>query len=246
MIKFINVCKKFKNDCIPLDNVNLHITQGQVVVICGPSGAGKSTLLRVIPQLESVDHGEIIVDGFSVTKSRTDLMAVRAEVGMVFQQFNLFPHKTAIQNIMLAPMKVRGFSRKKARENAMILLERVGLENKADNYPVQLSGGEQQRVAIARSLAMEPRIMLFDEPTSALDPELIQEVLDVMISLAKEGGMTMVCVSHEIGFAKNVADRVIFMDNGAILEDGTPSDVLLSPQHRRAKEFMSNVLHVNN
>lgn len=246
MIKFINVYKKFKETCIPLDNVNLEISKGQVIVICGPSGAGKSTLLRVIPRLETIDSGEIIVDGLSVTESKANRARVRSEVGMVFQQFNLFPHKTAIQNIMLAPMKVKGLTKKQAKERAMALLERVGLTHKADNYPSQLSGGEQQRVAIARSLAMEPKIMLFDEPTSALDPELIQEVLDVMISLARDGGMTMLVVSHEIGFAKNVAERVIFMDNGVILEDGTPNEVLLSPKNQRAKDFMSNVLHVIN
>ncbi len=244
MIKFINVYKKFKEECIPLNNVDLSIAKGQVVVVCGPSGAGKSTLLRVIPRLEAIDRGEIIIDGLSVTNSRANLAKVRSEIGMVFQQFNLFPHKTAIQNIMLAPMKVRGLTRKQANKKAMALLERVGLVHKAGNYPSQLSGGEQQRIAIARSLAMEPGIMLFDEPTSALDPELIQEVLDVMISLAREGGMTMIVVSHEIGFAKKVADRVLFMDNGVILEDGSPHEVLISPKHQRARDFMSNVLHV--
>jgi ABC-type polar amino acid transport system ATPase subunit len=244
MIKFVNVYKSFKDTCIPLNNVTLQISKGQVVVICGPSGAGKSTMLRVIPRLETIDSGEIFVDGLSLTESRANRVKVRSQVGMVFQQFNLFPHKTAVQNIMLAPMKVKGLSKKDAKEKSMALLERVGLALKADNYPSQLSGGEQQRVAIARSLAMEPKIMLFDEPTSALDPELIQEVLDVMISLAKDGGMTMLCVSHEIGFARNVADRVIFMDNGIVLEDGTPDEVLLCPTHQRAKEFMSNVLHI--
>ncbi len=244
MIKFMNVNKVFTPECIPLQNVNLEIPRGQVVVICGPSGAGKSTFLRVIPRLETIDSGEIIVDGLSLNESKANRSAIRSEVGMVFQQLNLFPHKTAIQNIMLAPMKVKGLSKREAKEKALSLLERVGLSGKADNYPSQLSGGEQQRVAIARSLAMEPKIMLFDEPTSALDPELIQEVLDVMISLARDDGMTMIVVTHEIGFAKNVADRVIFMDDGVILEDGTPTEVLLNPKHDRAIEFMSNVLHV--
>jgi len=244
MIKFINVNKVFTPDCIPLQNVNIEIPRGQVVVICGPSGAGKSTFLRVIPRLETIDSGEIIIDGLSLNESKANRSAIRSEVGMVFQQLNLFPHKTAIQNIMLAPMKVKGMSKGEAKEKALSLLERVGLSGKADNYPSQLSGGEQQRVAIARSLAMEPKIMLFDEPTSALDPELIQEVLDVMISLARDDGMTMIVVTHEIGFAKNVADRVLFIDDGVILEDGTPTEVLLNPKHDRAIEFMSNVLHV--
>jgi ABC-type polar amino acid transport system ATPase subunit len=244
MIKFINVNKVFTPECIPLQNVNLEIPRGQVVVICGPSGAGKSTFLRVIPRLETIDSGEIIVDGLSLNESKANRSAIRSEVGMVFQQLNLFPHKTAIQNIMLAPMKVKGLSKGEAKEKALLLLDRVGLSGKANNYPSQLSGGEQQRVAIARSLAMEPKIMLFDEPTSALDPELIQEVLDVMISLARDDGMTMLVVTHEIGFARNVADRIIFMDDGIILEDGTPAEVLLNPKHDRAIEFMSNVLHV--
>jgi ABC-type polar amino acid transport system ATPase subunit len=244
MIKFINANKVFTPECIPLQNVNLEIPRGQVVVICGPSGAGKSTFLRVIPRLETIDSGEIIVDGLSLNESKANRSAIRSEVGMVFQQLNLFPHKTAIQNIMLAPMKVKGLSKGEAKEKALLLLDRVGLSGKANNYPSQLSGGEQQRVAIARSLAMEPKIMLFDEPTSALDPELIQEVLDVMISLARDDGMTMLVVTHEIGFARNVADRIIFMDDGIILEDGTPAEVLLNPKHDRAIEFMSNVLHV--
>jgi ABC-type polar amino acid transport system ATPase subunit len=243
MIKFVNVYKEFKKNCVPLKNINLDISKGEVVVIIGPSGAGKSTLLRVIPQLEKIDRGEIIVDGLSVTKSRANLNAVRSEVGMVFQHFNLFPHKTAIQNIMLAPMKVKKLSESHAKEKAMMLLERVGLSDKADSFPIQLSGGEQQRIAIARSLAMDPKIMLFDEPTSALDPELIQEVLDVMISLTKDKKMTMLCVTHEIGFAQNVASRVIFMDRGVILEDGPPYEVLVTPKHLRAKEFMSTVMH---
>ena len=243
MIKFINVNKAFTSDCVPMKDVNLEISKGEVVVICGPSGAGKSTLLRTINKLEHIDSGEIVVDGKSLSDSRTNLTALRAEIGMVFQHFNLFPHKTAIKNVMLAPMKVRGLNRKEAKARAIELLEKVGLTQKADSYPVQLSGGEQQRVAIARSLAMEPKIMLFDEPTSALDPELIGEVLDVMITLAKEG-MTMVVVSHELGFAQKVANRVVFMDDGEILEVGTPNAILTNPKHPRTKDFVSKIIHI--
>lgn len=242
MIKFINVNKWFNSHHV-LKNINLEIAKGEVIVICGPSGAGKSTLLRTINKLEPIDEGEIIVDGMSLSDSRTNLTALRAEIGFVFQHFNLYPHKTALKNIMLAPQKVRGLSKKQAKERAIKLLEKVGLAHKCDAYPSQLSGGEQQRVAIARSLAMEPKIMLFDEPTSALDPELINEVLDVMISLAREG-MTMVVVTHEIGFAQKVADRVVFMDNGELLEIGRPPDIFVNPKHPRAREFMSNILHI--
>jgi polar amino acid transport system ATP-binding protein len=243
MIKFINVNKAFNEKCIPLKNINLEISKGEVIVICGPSGAGKSTLLRTINKLEPTDSGEIIVDGMYLSDPETDLTSLRAEIGVVFQHFNLYPHKTAFKNITLAPRKVKGLSKNRARERALKLLERVGLTHRRDAFPVQLSGGEQQRVAIARSLAMEPKIMLFDEPTSALDPELINEVLDVMISLAKEG-MTMVVVTHEIGFAQKVADRVVFMDNGEIIEMGTPPDIFVNPQHPRTKNFMEKVLHV--
>jgi polar amino acid transport system ATP-binding protein len=242
LIKFINVNKWFNSHHV-LKNINLEIAKGEVIVICGPSGAGKSTLLRTINKLEPIDEGEIIVDGMSLSDSRTNLTALRAEIGFVFQHFNLYPHKTALKNIMLAPQKVRGLSKKQAKERAIKLLEKVGLAHKCDAYPSQLSGGEQQRVAIARSLAMEPKIMLFDEPTSALDPELINEVLDVMISLAREG-MTMVVVTHEIGFAQKVADRVVFMDNGELLEIGRPPDIFVNPKHPRAREFMSNILHI--
>ncbi len=242
MIKFIAANKSF-NDHRVLKNINLEIAKGEVIVICGPSGAGKSTLLRTINMLEPIDDGEIIVDGMYLSDPKTNLTSLRAEIGMVFQNFNLYPHKTALKNITLAPRKVRGLSKQKATERAEKLLEKVGLTHRRDAFPVQLSGGEQQRVAIARSLAMEPRIMLFDEPTSALDPELINEVLDVMISLAKEG-MTMVVVTHEIGFAQKVADRVVFMDEGEILEIGCPPDIFVNPQHRRTKEFMSSVFHI--
>ncbi len=242
MIKFINANKWFNSHHV-LKNINLEITKGEVVVICGPSGAGKSTLLRTINKLEPIDDGEIIVDDIYLSDSKTNLTALRAEVGMVFQHFNLYPHKTALRNITLAPRKVRGLNKKQARERAAKLLERVGLLHRQNAFPSQLSGGEQQRVAIARSLAMEPKVLLFDEPTSALDPELINDVLDVMISLAKEG-MTMVVVTHEIGFAQKVADRVVFMDAGEILEVGSPPDIFVNPKHQRTREFMSKVFHI--
>ncbi|MBI4683564.1 MAG: amino acid ABC transporter ATP-binding protein [Nitrospirae bacterium] len=242
MIKFIATNKKFNNIHV-LKNINLEIAKGEVIVICGPSGAGKSTLLRTINKLEPIDDGEIIVDGMYLSDPKTDLTTLRADIGMVFQHFNLYPNKTAIKNITLAPIKVRGLSKDKATEKAIKLLEKVGLSHKHNAFPVQLSGGEQQRVAIARSLAMEPKIMLFDEPTSALDPELINEVLDVMISLAKEG-MTMVVVTHEIGFAQKVADRVVFMADGEIIEIGTPPDIFLNPRHPRTRHFMSSVFHI--
>ena len=242
MIKFIAANKWFKN-CHVLQNINLEISKGEVIVICGPSGAGKSTLLRTINKLEPIDDGEIIVDGKYLSDPKTDLTSLRAEIGMVFQHFNLYPHKSAINNITLAPRKVRRLSKTQATARAEKLLEKVGLTHRRDAFPVQLSGGEQQRVAIARSLAMEPKIMLFDEPTSALDPELINEVLDVMISLAKEG-MTMVVVTHEIGFAQKVADRVVFMNDGEILEIGSPPDIFVNPSHERTREFMSSVFHI--
>ncbi len=242
MIRFIAANKWFNNTHV-LKNINLEVSRGEVIVICGPSGAGKSTLLRTINKLEQIDDGEIIVDGMYLSDPKTDLTSLRAEIGMVFQHFNLYPHKTAIKNITLAPRKVRGLTKSRTTEKALKLLEKVGLSHRRDAFPVQLSGGEQQRVAIARSLAMEPKIMLFDEPTSALDPELINEVLDVMISLAKEG-MTMVVVTHEIGFAQKVADRVVFMDEGEIIEIGIPPDIFVNPKHRRTREFMSSVFHI--
>lgn len=243
MIKFVNVTKAFNKSSIPLNNVNLEISKGEVVVICGPSGAGKSTLLRTINKLEPIDSGEIIIDGKNISDPHMNLPALRAEIGMVFQHFNLYPHKTAMNNITLAPRTVRKLSKKQAKEKALRLLEKVGLTHRKDAFPVQLSGGEQQRVAIARSLAMEPKIMLFDEPTSALDPELINGVLDVITQLAKEG-MTMVIVTHELGFAQKVADGVVFMDNGEIIETGRPDDILSDPRHPRTREFISHVLHV--
>ncbi|MBI4843047.1 MAG: amino acid ABC transporter ATP-binding protein [Nitrospirae bacterium] len=242
MIKFINVNKWFKEHQV-LKNVNLEISKGEVVVICGPSGAGKSTLLRTINKLEPIQKGDIVIEGAHLSDNTINITSMRADIGMVFQQFNLYPHMSVIKNIMLAPVKVRKISKKEAHDRAMRLLEKVGLAHKRDCYPNQLSGGEQQRVAIARSLAMEPKIMLFDEPTSALDPELINEVLDVMISLADEG-MTMVVVSHEMAFAQQVANRVVFMDNGEIIEIGVPPNIFIDPQHERTKAFMSNVLHM--
>ena len=221
--------------------ITLDVTPGEVVVVCGPSGSGKSTLIRCVNALERVQQGEIVVLGESITGPSVNLTRLRTHVGMVFQQFNLFPHMTALQNIMLAPMKVRGLSRDQADKTARALLERVGIPEKAGNYPANLSGGQQQRVAIARALAMEPRIMLFDEPTSALDPEMINEVLEVMTDLAKSG-MTMMVVTHEMGFARRVAHRVIFMDEGMIVEADTPQTFFASPKSDRAQQFLSKIL----
>jgi ABC-type polar amino acid transport system ATPase subunit len=212
-----------------------------VVVVCGPSGSGKSTLIRCVNALERVQGGEIVVLGETITGPGADLTRLRSQVGMVFQQFNLFPHMTALRNIMLAPMKVRGLSRDQAENVARGLLERVGIPDKAENHPANLSGGQQQRVAIARALAMQPRIMLFDEPTSALDPEMINEVLEVMTDLARSG-MTMMVVTHEMGFARRVAHRVVFMDEGAIVEADTPQRFFESPKSDRARQFLSKIL----
>ncbi|WP_308469777.1 amino acid ABC transporter ATP-binding protein [Geomonas paludis] len=224
-----------------LDRVSLDIYDGEKVVIIGPSGSGKSTLLRSINRLEEIDRGTIVVDGMDLYDPKTDITKVREEVGMVFQSFNLFPHKTVLENLTLAQIVVRKRSKQEAEEKAMMLLERVGLAAKAKSYPGKLSGGQQQRVAIARSLAMDPKLMLFDEPTSALDPEMIGEVLDVMKDLAKDG-MTMAVVTHEMGFAREVADRVIFMDAGRIVEEGTPEHFFTAPTHERAKLFLSQIL----
>ncbi|MEW6374300.1 MAG: amino acid ABC transporter ATP-binding protein [Thermodesulfobacteriota bacterium] len=224
-----------------LRNINEEIKQGQTVVVCGPSGSGKSTLLRCINGLEPFQEGEIIVDGVSVSDPSTNLYKLRTEIGMVFQRFELYPHMTALQNITLAPMKVRNKSKKEAEAKAMELLQRVGIPEKALEYPANLSGGQQQRVAIARSLAMEPKIMMFDEPTSALDPEMIKEVLDVMIDLSK-GGMTMIVVTHEMGFAREVADEIIFMDEGRIIERGTDVSFFKNPKNPRTKEFLDKIL----
>lgn len=240
MIKFKNVHKYFK-DLHVINGVNLEVKQGEVVVVCGPSGSGKSTLIRTVNQLESIESGEIWVDGINVADPKTDLNKVREEVGFVFQSFNLYPHLSVLENIILSPIKVKGQSREQAEAKAMELLERVGLAHKKDAMPGQLSGGQQQRVAIARGLAMEPRVMLFDEPTSALDPEMVGEVLKVMKDLA-ESGMTMMCVTHEMGFAREVADRVIFIDHGQILEEATPEAFFTQPQHERAKQFLQQVM----
>jgi len=241
IIEVRHVYKSFKHVQAVVD-VSLDVQQGEVLLIFGPSGGGKSTFLRCINRLETVDRGEIIVDGIRVTGPHADLNTLRAEVGMVFQLFNLFPHLTALQNITLAQEKVRKRSKNEAAEIARQLLERVGLPEKADSYPDQLSGGQKQRVAIARALAMDPKIMLFDEPTSALDPEMIRGVLDVMLDLANEG-MTMVVVSHEMGFAKAAADRMVFLEGGSVVEIATPEELFTNPQEERTKHFLSQILH---
>src|SRR5688572_6595432 len=224
-----------------LKDVNLTVTQREVVVICGPSGSGKSTFIRCLNRLEEHQEGDIIVDGIELSNDVRNIAEIRSEVGMVFQQFNLFPHLTVLQNITLAPRYVRRWPRQKSEEIAMQLLERVGIPEQANKYPGQLSGGQQQRVAIARALAMQPRIMLFDEPTSALDPEMIKEVLDVMVELAKSG-MTMLVVTHEMGFARAVASRMFFFDEGQIVESGTPDEIFKSPKEDRTKLFLSQIL----
>jgi len=224
-----------------LNNVSMSMSLGEKVVIIGPSGSGKSTLLRSINKLETEDSGTIIVDGLDINAPSTDINKLRMELGMVFPSFNLFPHKTVLENLTLATIKLKGLSRAEADEIALKLLDKVGIKEKAHVYPAKLSGGQQQRVAIARALAMSPKIMLFDEPTSALDPEMIGEVLDVMVKLAKEG-MTMAVVTHEMGFAREVADRVVFMDHGAIIEQGTPEHFFESPEHERTKLFLSQIL----
>jgi polar amino acid transport system ATP-binding protein len=240
MIRFQSVQKWFGKLHV-LNNINLHVQQGEVVVICGPSGSGKSTLIRTINRLEPIDKGKLIVDGMDLSDPKTDINKLRAEIGFVFQQFNLYQHLNVLSNITLAPTKIRKIGKREAQEQAMALLERVGLTGKKDTYPAELSGGQQQRVAIARSLAMKPKIMLFDEPTSALDPEMIGEVLAVMKDLASTG-MTMCVVTHEMGFASEVADRIIFIDEGQILEEAEPSEFFKSPKHARAKQFLKQVL----
>jgi len=240
MIEIKNVSKRF-GDFKVLSDINETVERGQTMVICGPSGSGKSTLLRCVNGLEPYQEGEIIVDGVSLSDPKTNLYKLRENIGMVFQRFELYPHMTVIQNISLAPMKVRKWSKEKAQKKAVELLERVGIPEKAQSYPANLSGGQQQRVAIARSLAMEPNYMMFDEPTSALDPEMIKEVLDVMINLAKEG-MTMLCVTHEMGFAREVADEIIFMDFGRIVERGTYEEFFKNPKSERAREFLKQIL----
>ena len=225
-----------------LTDIDLSVRTGERIVICGPSGSGKSTLIRCINRLETVQKGRIVVDGIEVDDDHKHLDALRAEVGMVFQQFNLFPHLTVLENCMLAPIHTRKIGRPRAREIALRLLERVRIRDQADKYPAQLSGGQQQRVAIARALCMEPKVMLFDEPTSALDPEMVKEVLDVMVSLANEG-MTMICVTHEMGFARAVADRVVFMAAGEIVEEGPPALFFANARHERTRAFLGEILH---
>jgi ABC-type polar amino acid transport system ATPase subunit len=225
-----------------LKDINLTVGTGERVVICGPSGSGKSTLIRCINRLEEYQDGKLLVDGIDLAAGTKNIDAVRAEVGMVFQQFNLFPHLTVVENCMLAPMKVRRTNKREARDIAMKYLTRVRIPDQADKYPAQLSGGQQQRVAIARALCMSPKIMLFDEPTSALDPEMVKEVLDTMIGLANDG-MTMLCVTHEMGFARQVADRVIFMDRGEIVEQGEPQSFFANPQNERTRSFLGQILH---
>ena len=222
-------------------NASLTVNDGEVVVIIGPSGSGKSTMLRCVNGLEKPTSGHILIDGTDTADPATDIRKMREEVGMVFQSFNLFPHLTVLENITLAPIKVKKMPKAEASELAMKLLKRVGLEEKAEVHPAQLSGGQQQRVAIARALAMNPKAMLFDEPTSALDPEMIKEVLDVMLSLAKDG-MTMLLVTHEMGFAKAAADKVVFMDKGEIIETGTPEKMFTAPENDRAKDFLAHIL----
>ncbi len=239
MIRFDQV-NKWYGSYHALVDVTEHIAKGEVVVVCGPSGSGKSTLIRTLNRLEPINSGTIRIDGEDIHRRGLDLNAFRSRIGFLFQQFNLFPHLTAIENCMLAPLHLRRLAPAAAREASMALLDRVGLAHKADAYPSELSGGQQQRVAIARALAMQPPLMLFDEPTSALDPEMVGEVLLVMRALARDG-MTMVCVTHEMGFAREVADRVIFMDQGSVLERGTPEDFFNRPQHPRAQQFLADI-----
>ena len=241
MIKFKNVHKHFK-DLHVINGVNLEVKQGEVVVVCGPSGSGKSTLIRTVNQLERIESGEIWVDGINVADPKTDLNKVREEVGFVFQGFNLYPHLTVLENIIFAPIEHKLLTKPEAEKLGMELLEKVGLADKANANPDSLSGGQKQRVAIARGLAMNPDIMLFDEPTSALDPEMVGDVLNVMKELAEQG-MTMIIVTHEMGFARKVANRVIFTADGEFLEDGTPDQIFDNPQHPRLKEFLDKVLN---
>lgn len=241
MIKLDNIHKYF-GELHVLHGVNLDVAEGEKVVIIGPSGSGKSTLIRCINLLEKPEEGSVVVDEVNLLTTPAAVAKVRQSMGMVFQQFNLYPHMTVLENLILAPIKLKGISRDEAITSGLLYLDRVGLKDKANAYPAQLSGGQQQRVAIARALNMKPKIMLFDEPTSALDPEMIQEVLDVMIALAGEG-ITMVVVTHEMGFARKVADRVIFMADGEILEQNTPEEFFTNPKHDRTRQFLSRIAH---
>ena len=244
-IEIKNVSKDYENNdgtiLHAVKNATLTVNDGEVVVIIGPSGSGKSTLLRTVNALEKAQSGSIMIDGVDIMNPKSDIRKIREEVGMVFQSFNLFPHLTVLENIILAPMKVKKMHKKEAEELGMKLLKRVGLEEKANQKPGQLSGGQQQRVAIARALAMQPKAMLFDEPTSALDPEMIKQVLDVMLELAKEG-MTMLLVTHEMGFAKAAANKIVFMSDGEIIETGTPEEMFAHPKTQRAKDFLDHIL----
>ena len=240
MIRIHNLTKSFGDNQV-LKGISTEIADGEVVVVIGPSGSGKSTFLRCLNRLEEADGGEIIFEGVDVNDKKTEIEKVREDMGMVFQSFNLFPHKTVMENITMAPVLVKGMDQKAAEAKAEKLLDRVGLLDKKDSYPSQLSGGQKQRIAIVRALAMEPQVMLFDEPTSALDPEMVGEVLDVMQQLAKEG-MTMVVVTHEMGFAREVGDRILFLDEGYLLEEGTPEEVFGHPKEARTQEFLNKVL----
>jgi glutamate transport system ATP-binding protein len=241
LVELIEIRKSF-GDNLVLDGVDLRIDRGEVVVVAGPSGSGKSTMLRCINGLESVDAGDVRFDGQSLKEAGKGVHRLRAEIGMVFQQFNLFPHKSVLQNLMLGPVEVKGTNAREAERRARELLERVGIPEKADDFPADLSGGQQQRVAIARALAMDPKLMLFDEPTSALDPEMIREVLDVMRDLAREG-MTMVVVTHEMGFAREVCDRIVFIDDGKIVEEAPPDQFFTAAVSERAREFVDKIIH---
>ncbi|MHC8308703.1 amino acid ABC transporter ATP-binding protein [Pseudomonas sp. GT1P32] len=234
--------EKFYGAFHVLHNIDLKVREGERIVLCGPSGSGKSTLIRCINRLEVAEKGRILVNATDLSRTTREAARVRSEIGMVFQHFNLFPHMSVLDNCTLAPISVRGLNRKKARELAQHFLQKVGIANQADKYPSQLSGGQQQRVAIARALCMEPKIMLFDEPTSALDPEMVSEVLDVMVKLAGSG-MTMLCVTHEMGFARQVAERVLFLDGGQIIEDAPPQDFFSAPKSARAKTFLAQIVH---
>ncbi|CEG22066.1 Glutamine transport ATP-binding protein GlnQ [Planococcus massiliensis] len=240
MIKVVNLKKTFGDNEV-LKDISVDIQPKEVVVVIGPSGSGKSTFLRCINLLESITDGHVYIEGVDITDKKTNINKIRTDVGMVFQQFNLFPHRTVLENITMSPIKVKKESPKVAKEKALVLLKKVGLVEKANAYPDSLSGGQKQRVAIARALALEPRVMLFDEPTSALDPEMVGEVLEVMKQLALEG-MTMIVVTHEMGFAREVGDRVLFMDGGYIVEENVPSELFARPQHARTKSFLSKVL----
>ncbi|MDD7362545.1 MAG: amino acid ABC transporter ATP-binding protein [Peptoniphilus sp.] len=240
MIRINNLKKSFGDNHV-LKGITTEIADGEVVVVIGPSGSGKSTFLRCLNRLEEANSGEIIFEGVNINDENTEIEKIREDMGMVFQSFNLFPHKTVLENITLAPMLVKNMEQEEAEKKAIKLLERVGLVDKRDSYPNQLSGGQKQRIAIVRALAMNPRVMLFDEPTSALDPEMVGEVLDVMQSLAKEG-MTMVVVTHEMGFAREVGDRILFLDEGNLIEEGTPEEVFSHPKEERTKSFLNKVL----